>query len=217
MAGKKVLVVHDDSDYVEQVTRSLAEAHLDMEVVSVGSGERALDMLGAIAPNIVVVGAELPGVDGYTLTELLRSQPVAAGVPVVIVSVHPTDRSAMRAKEVGASAHLSSGGSMDVLVSEVAALTQAPVASSVASASDAPGVGDGGVVEGPSASETLAGYGAGRQPAGSPPAASAGASATSSAAQPTEAPKPWVPAGHMEHYAGVPDIVAEAAPSAGAG
>ena len=74
MSSKKVLVVHDDASYAEEVRRSLAEAGLDMQVISALSAPRALSMVSTITPDIVIADAELLGMDGYALTEQLKAE-----------------------------------------------------------------------------------------------------------------------------------------------
>ncbi len=138
MTFKQALVVNRDADFVESVTRAFREAGLDVGVASTQSGEAALEMLGSVDPDVVIVDAELPGMDGYTLTQVMKSRAIGANVPVVIMSPHPTDASAERARAAGASAHVSSVASIDTLVSNVAYLVAAPVASSVAVAEAAP-------------------------------------------------------------------------------
>jgi len=125
VSSKKVLVVHDDASYAEEIRRSLADAGLDMQVISALSGPRALSMMGTITPDIVIADAELLGMDGYALTEQLKSETTTSSVPVVIVALQPTESSALRARQCGASAHLASAGSMELLVSKVASLTDA--------------------------------------------------------------------------------------------
>ena len=68
MSSKKVLVVHDDASYAEEVRRSLAEAGLDMQVISALSAPRALSMVSTITPDIVIADAELLGMDGYAMS-----------------------------------------------------------------------------------------------------------------------------------------------------
>ena len=129
MAAKKVLVVHDDAGYAEQVRQALAADGLQMQVISALSGPRALDMAPTVQPDVVVVDAELLGMDGYALTEQLKCQEACANVPVVIVSLSPTEASALRARQAGAAAHVSGTGPIASLTSKIAALADvSPVA-----------------------------------------------------------------------------------------
>ena len=120
MAGKKVLIVHDDAGYANQAGAAFASAGLDVQVVPVLSGPRALSMVESLQPDVIVVDAELVGMDGYMFTEQLKSNAGCENLPVIIVSLQPTEASALRARQVGACAHLSAAGTMDSLVSKVA-------------------------------------------------------------------------------------------------
>ena len=120
MASKKVLIVHDDAGYANQAGAAFAAAGLDVQVVPVLSGPRALSMVDSLQPDVIVVDAELVGMDGYAFTEQLKSDSRCADLPVIIVSLQPTETSALRARQVGACAHLSASGAMEPLVSKVA-------------------------------------------------------------------------------------------------
>jgi len=122
MASKKVLIVHDDTALVEQLRASLAASGAGMEVVSAISGPRALGIISTQQPDVIVVDADLVGIDGYSLTEQLKEQPEMSGVPVVIVALDPTEASALRARQAGAAAHLPAQGPVDAICSKIISL-----------------------------------------------------------------------------------------------
>jgi twitching motility protein PilT len=124
MASKKVLIVHDDAALVDRMRASLGAEGAAIEVVSAISGPRALGIISTQHPDVIVVDADLVGIDGYSLTGQLKENPDTARVPVVIVSQKPTEASALRARQVGAAAHLPSAGPVDAIVAKVVALAQ---------------------------------------------------------------------------------------------
>jgi twitching motility protein PilT len=120
---KKVLIVHDDAAAARQIANSLAASAPGLEVNAVLSASRCLGAVAADRPDAIIVDAELVGVDGYTLTQKLRSDGETTDIPVIIVSMEPTEASALRARQVGAAAHLAALGSPEALVDKVIALT----------------------------------------------------------------------------------------------
>ncbi len=110
MATKTVLIVHDDADLVGSLRAALAEQSPDIELVNALSGPRALGMMAQAVPDVLVVDAELAGVDGYAFTRQVKTAPATAQVPVIIVSLDPNEVSALKARQVGAAAHLPSTG-----------------------------------------------------------------------------------------------------------
>ncbi|MDF1541625.1 MAG: PilT/PilU family type 4a pilus ATPase [Anaerosomatales bacterium] len=124
-ASKKVLIVHDDAALVERVRASLVTSGAPIEVVSAIGGPRALGMMATQHPDVIVVDAELVGIDGYALTQQLKKNPETARVPVVIVTLNPTESSALRARQCGAAAHLPATGPVDAIVAKVVSLAGA--------------------------------------------------------------------------------------------
>lgn len=123
MATRKALVVHDDAAFVERVRDALKAYDEEIEVTNALSGPRALGMMEQVKPDVIVVDAELVGVDGYAFTQKVKADPATAHVPVIIVSLAPNEVSALKARQVGAAAHLPSTGSIDVLTAKIVALS----------------------------------------------------------------------------------------------
>ena len=89
---------------------ALAAQSPDIELVNALSGPRALGMMAQAVPAVLVVDAELAGVDGYAFTRQVKTAPATAQVPIIIVSLDPNEVSALKARQVGAAAHLPSTG-----------------------------------------------------------------------------------------------------------
>lgn len=173
MAEKKLLVVHEDASLVEQIKTVLAATGADIDLISALSAPRALGMLGVEKPDVVIVDGELEGMDGYALTQQIKASDEGSQVAVVIISLQPSEASAMRARQVGASAHMSASGPVATLVDKVLAL--AGLSSNGSSSTAAPG-------------STLPGYGVPQQVASSAGALEASGPAPAPAPGPATAP-----------------------------
>jgi DNA-binding response OmpR family regulator len=96
-----LLAVEDDPSIVE-LFATIAEP-LDIEVLSAPDGGRALLLLERITPAVITLDLVLPDVDGFTVLEVLRTRPLLAHVPVLVVSALADSRTERRLFEHGAS------------------------------------------------------------------------------------------------------------------
>ncbi|MDZ4180014.1 MAG: PilT/PilU family type 4a pilus ATPase, partial [Coriobacteriia bacterium] len=121
MAERNVLIVHEDMKLIDGLKQALAASGADVVVTSVLSGPRALGIIEAQRPAVIVVDAELEGMDGYALTQQIKKG-AGGEVPVMIVSLQPGEASALRARQAGAAAHLSSSGPVEAIASKILAM-----------------------------------------------------------------------------------------------
>lgn len=103
--GIKVLLV-DDEDPLRKVLRDLLER--DGYVVSeAADGVAALDQMDRVAPDIIVLDLNLPGLDGYGVLSHLRSRTATADIPVVVLTAKGDEDNEVRVFEMGADDFLS--------------------------------------------------------------------------------------------------------------
>jgi twitching motility protein PilT len=137
-----VLIVHDDAEFVQRLTEAMTQIDATVLVQNALSGPRAQGMIAQSVPDALVVDAQLLGVDGYGFARMIKSEPATQHVPVVIVSLEANEASALKARQVGASALMSSAGDPQLIASKVMSLAGAvPVAAGVATAAVAPDAG----------------------------------------------------------------------------
>jgi DNA-binding response OmpR family regulator len=91
----RVMVVEDDEDQREVMCINLVAAGYD--TVPVADGDAALEAARADRPDIILLDANLPGTDGYTICRLLKSDAGLASTPVLFI----TTRSGLDDRAVG--------------------------------------------------------------------------------------------------------------------
>jgi twitching motility protein PilT len=141
-----VLIVHDDAEFVEKLTGALTQLDSALAVQNALSGPRAQGMIAQTVPDVLVVDAQLLGVDGYGFTRMIKSEPATKHVPVVIVTLEANEASALKARQVGASALMPSVGQPEQIAAKVMSLAgavavgvaQEPPAAAAAGAGFAP-------------------------------------------------------------------------------
>ena len=86
----KVLIVEDDEVIAQGMARHLSAAGFD--ATWVGNGEQGLARLRHEKPDACVLDLMLPGLDGWKLIEMVRSEGIAT--PIVVVSARGTGTTA---------------------------------------------------------------------------------------------------------------------------
>jgi CheY-like chemotaxis protein len=91
----RILVVEDDEDQREVVCINLSAA--GYQPVPVPSGDDAIEIARAERPDLILLDANLPGIDGYTVCRLLKADAALASTPVLFI----TTRSSLDDRAVG--------------------------------------------------------------------------------------------------------------------
>jgi signal transduction histidine kinase len=100
----KVLIVDDDS-----TLRSLIRTRLKKsgyEVIEAGNGRAAVDCFVRVQPDIVLMDANMPGMDGFEATQVLKGMPQGRHTPILMVSGLEDDDSVDKAFEAGATEYI---------------------------------------------------------------------------------------------------------------
>ena len=103
MTGR-VLVV-DDSE----VVRELIAVNLELEgleVVRCADGQEALERVAEQRPDAITLDVMMPRLDGFSMVERLRADPLTADIPVVVVTGRASARDLARGKALGVEAYL---------------------------------------------------------------------------------------------------------------
>jgi signal transduction histidine kinase/CheY-like chemotaxis protein len=122
-----VLLVEDN-----EVNRMLARemlVSLGLEVVEAADGRQALAALETRQVDLVLMDCQMPELDGYAATEVLRARELQRGLrrlPVVALTADAFDSDAERARAAGMDAHLAKPYTRSALRSAVAAHLPSP-------------------------------------------------------------------------------------------
>jgi DNA-binding response OmpR family regulator len=114
----KVLVVDDDTDLLPLIVLTFRQAgFLALEATH---GERALELIAAEAPDVIVLDANLPRVDGFEICRRLRAS--GDTTPVLMLTVRGDEEDVVRGLELGADDYLTKPFSPRTLLARVRAL-----------------------------------------------------------------------------------------------
>ena len=101
-AATKVLVV-DDEHYMRKVVRTLLMSIGVRTIYEAPDGPAGLELIRSVAPDIVIVDWEMPGLDGAAFVRMVRS-PLTfplPDVPIIMLTGHGERSRVMEALQVG--------------------------------------------------------------------------------------------------------------------
>lgn len=82
----KILLVEDNPDNSDMLIRRLERRNYS--VVLATTGEEAFQMAHTESPDLILMDMRLPGMDGWTVTGQLRSDPQTADILIIGLSAH---------------------------------------------------------------------------------------------------------------------------------
>jgi DNA-binding response OmpR family regulator len=115
--SKKILVVDDDPTTLTFVERELRKSGFDVQITVEGS--EAIRLIQASSPDLILLDAFLPGMDGYTLTGRIKE---FAAIPVIILSARGEERDKLRGFEAGVDDYIIKPFSSAVLIARINAV-----------------------------------------------------------------------------------------------
>jgi DNA-binding response OmpR family regulator len=95
----KVLVVDDAPEVVESVRLGFAVQWREVDVLSAGTGQQALELVERESPDLVLLDVGLPDMDGFKVLEDLR---FFSDVPVVMLTARDDTIDKVKGLELGA-------------------------------------------------------------------------------------------------------------------
>ena len=102
--GNKILCVDDDPEILIFITRLLSAEGYTVE--SCGLGQEALEKVATRAYGLVLLDIAMPGLDGWEVCQMIKSDSYLAGIKVHLVTAKPIDRTSERLQDVGADGFL---------------------------------------------------------------------------------------------------------------
>jgi class 3 adenylate cyclase len=119
-AAFRVLVVDDDPDMAAFLAHLLTREGMAAETVA--DAEAAFASIAALSPDMILLDVMLPGADGFTLCERLKSAPASAMIPIVLVTALEDQESRVRGIRAGADDFLSKPVRREELIARVKTL-----------------------------------------------------------------------------------------------
>jgi len=102
LANAKVVVV-DDEHYMRKVVRTMLESIGVRYVHEAPNGPAGLDMISAVAPDVVILDWQMPGLDGPAFVRIVRSPGTFPypDVPIIMLTGHGERSRVVEAIKIG--------------------------------------------------------------------------------------------------------------------
>jgi CheY-like chemotaxis protein len=99
------ILIVDDNPLNAKLIRLLLEKN-GYVVDTAGDAEQALQALQRRTPRMILMDLQLPGMDGFALTRLLKSDPKTRGVTIVALTAYAMKGDERRALEAGCDGYI---------------------------------------------------------------------------------------------------------------
>ena len=85
----RIMIVDDESDFIELVKFRLA--NLKCEFLVANDGVHALSQARECKPDLILLDILLPDLDGLSVCEILKRQPITKKIPIIFMSALSSD------------------------------------------------------------------------------------------------------------------------------
>ena len=105
MAGETILVVEDNPMNMELVS-DILEAH-GYQVLQAINGNDAIAMVQEHTLDLILMDIQLPGLDGLTVTGIIKDNPDTSGIPIIALTAHAMRGDEEKARMAGCDGYIS--------------------------------------------------------------------------------------------------------------
>ncbi len=102
--SKRILVIEDHEDNRRIMNDTLSAA--GFEVIEAVTGDAGVAMAESECPDLILMDIQLPGIDGYEATRLIKAKPELRHIPIIAVTSYALSGDDVKAKEAGCDAYL---------------------------------------------------------------------------------------------------------------
>jgi len=117
----RVVIVDDEPAITQLIASAIKSAIPGCEVIEAHDGFRAGTIVATLKPNVVIIDLRMPGMDGYEVCRLIKSQESTRQADVLAMTAYPSPENVLKIKDCGARVCLSKPLNMEVLLSEIRA------------------------------------------------------------------------------------------------
>ena len=113
----RVLIVDDSPDALRFLTEAMEE--MGVEALLAVNGAAALGILERTRPDLILMDAVMPGMDGFEVTRLIKQNPATAQIPIIFMTGLTEPRHAIKALEAGGTDYVRKPLNLDELFARV--------------------------------------------------------------------------------------------------
>jgi two-component system alkaline phosphatase synthesis response regulator PhoP len=126
MNRSKVVIIEDEPDIVEVMSYNLKREGYQVSASS--RGDEGLTLVRNLSPALVLLDLMLPGIDGLSICQQLKADPITRDIPIIIVSAKGEESDVVIGLGLGADDYIAKPFSPRELLARVrAVLRRGPV------------------------------------------------------------------------------------------
>ena len=118
----RVLLVEDNEANRDMLSRRLARRGYEISIAT--DGRQGIAAAQAEQPDLILMDMNLPEIDGWEATRLLKSQSTTRHIPVIALTAHAMVNDRQRALEAGCDDYDTKPVELSRLLSKIAALIE---------------------------------------------------------------------------------------------
>jgi two-component system cell cycle response regulator DivK len=115
-----VVLIAEDFDDARELYKDYLEFS-GFKVETAANGREAIDRAIALQPDVILMDASMPVLDGWQATKELKANPVTKHIPVLALTAHAFDDARQEARAVGCDGFVTKPCLPDDLVARVRA------------------------------------------------------------------------------------------------
>lgn len=118
-----VIMIVDDSLTVRKITSRLLSKE-GYQVVTAKDGVDALEQVQLAQPDVMLVDIEMPRMDGFELTKILRGDPHTSHIPIIMITSRTAEKHRNYATELGVNVYLGKPYQEEELLGHIASFVR---------------------------------------------------------------------------------------------
>lgn len=118
---RRLIMIVDDSVTVRKVTSRLLERH-GYDVVTAKDGVDAIEQLETIKPDLMLLDIEMPRMDGFEVTNLVRHHELHRDLPIIMITSRTGEKHRERALSLGVSQYMGKPFQEETLLENIESL-----------------------------------------------------------------------------------------------
>jgi two-component system, cell cycle response regulator DivK len=114
---QRILIVEDQHDN-RQILRDLLLS-VGFDLLEAEDGQAGIDAAKKYRPDLILMDIQLPVLDGYEATRMLKSDPDLRSIPIIVVTSYALSGDDTKAREAGCDAYVTKPYSPRTLLTKI--------------------------------------------------------------------------------------------------
>lgn len=118
MEKRRVMIIDDEEDFLKVIKLNL-EGTGKFEVDTLSNAKDMISRVHSFKPEVILLDLLMPGIGGIEACEMLNSDPIGQGVPIIILSALDKETDKVNAYKRGVVDYLTKPIGKDLLISKI--------------------------------------------------------------------------------------------------